>query len=296
MIQENLQINIGANTQDLQNGLNQATASVTNFSNTLNRSVKPTGDATNSLMNLNRIVQDAPYGFMGIANNLNPMLESFQRLQKEAGGSGAALKVMAEGLMGPAGIGVALAAVSFIFLKYGKEISEFFSNLSNDNKALNEYISSIHESEKAYVGAYEQVYKLSKGFEDYHNSLISKKDILKIYNSTLGETYGKTNSVAEAERVWAANSENFVKAATLRAAGMLEIDKAARASAKAFENQLKPAEEFTSIWEKLDLGGGTGGGASSANTSLDEKNASRDSRVRYDRFTDRARMPGLAEG
>jgi len=76
---------------------------------------KPTGDATQSLVNLSRVAQDAPYGFMGIANNLNPLLESFQRLSKETGSSTSALKSMASGLMGPAGIGLALGVVSSLF-------------------------------------------------------------------------------------------------------------------------------------------------------------------------------------
>ena len=37
--------------------------------------------ATNALTNLGRVVQDAPFGFIGIANNINPLLESLQRLQ-----------------------------------------------------------------------------------------------------------------------------------------------------------------------------------------------------------------------
>ena len=72
MATENLEIIIGANTQDLQNGLNQASQSVTNFGNAVKANTKPTADATNALGNLSRVAQDAPYGFMGIANNINP--------------------------------------------------------------------------------------------------------------------------------------------------------------------------------------------------------------------------------
>ena len=36
---------------------------------------KPMGDASQSLINFSRIAQDAPYGIMGIANKLNPMVE-----------------------------------------------------------------------------------------------------------------------------------------------------------------------------------------------------------------------------
>jgi len=135
MLQENLQINIGANTQDLQAGLNQATNSVNNFSASVQKAAKPTADATNTLGNLSRVAQDAPYGFMGIANNLNPLLESFQRLQKESGGAGNALKALASGLTGPAGIGLALGVVSSLIVKYGDEIGDMIVKTTDFEKA-----------------------------------------------------------------------------------------------------------------------------------------------------------------
>jgi hypothetical protein len=272
MIQENLQINIGANTQDLQQGLNQATGAVNEFSAALNRAGKPTADATQSLVNLSRIAQDAPYGFLGISNNLNPMLESFQRLQKESGSSSEALKAMVAGLTGPAGLGVALGVVSSLLVVYGKDIASFFSNLTSGKSAMDEYISSVVDSEKAYIKAYEEIYKLGKSFEDFHNGLMSKKELLQQYNSTLGDTYGKTNDVAEAEKIWASNSENFVKGAVLRAAALIEIEKAAKKSAEAFEASLKPKEQFTSA---LSFGGAGVGGASAINlqAQLDKQRA-----------------------
>ena len=149
MLQENLQINIGANTQDLQAGLNQATNSVNNFSAAVQKASKPTADATNTLGNLSRVAQDAPYGFMGIANNLNPLLESFQRLQKESGGAGNALKALAAGLTGPAGIGLALGVVSSLVVKYGDEIGDMIVQTTNFEKAQQKIRDTFFDNIKA---------------------------------------------------------------------------------------------------------------------------------------------------
>ena len=135
MATENLEINIGANTQDLQAGLNQASQSVTNFGTQLAKATKPTADATNALGNLSRVAQDAPYGFMGIANNLNPLLESFQRLSKETGSAGGALKAMVGGLTGPAGIGIALGVISSLVVAFGDDIMDLIGNTSELEKA-----------------------------------------------------------------------------------------------------------------------------------------------------------------
>jgi hypothetical protein len=252
---------------------------INNFSTAMQGASKPTGDATQSLVNLSRVAQDAPYGFMGIANNLNPLLESFQQLSKKSDGAGGALKAMVAGLTGPAGLGLALGVVSSLVVTFGDDISDFFSKLINGRSSLKEYSESLHDSQKAYVEAYMDMYKLKNAFEDFHNGLMSKEELLKKYNSTLGDTYGKTNNVAEAEKVWAANSENFIKAAVLRAAAMKEIEKAAQKSAEAFETKAKPKEEFTSAFA---FGGAGVGGASAINmqSQLDkQRKASQDEAV-----------------
>lgn len=105
---------------------------------------KGSNTAGNALTNLSRIAQDAPFGFIGIQNNLNPMLESFQRLKVESGSTGAALKQMAAGLIGPAGIGVALSVASALFITFGDRLlsaSKESIKLAEAQKALSETLS-----------------------------------------------------------------------------------------------------------------------------------------------------------
>jgi len=110
---------------------------------------RPMGDASLSLINFSRIAQDAPYGIMGIANNLNPMVESFQRLAKTEGGTKKALQAMAAGLIGPAGVGVAIGIVSSLAVTFSKEIAEFFkgptSELEEFRKKLKEVADDIYK-------------------------------------------------------------------------------------------------------------------------------------------------------
>ena len=102
---------------------------------------KPAGDATQSLINFSRIAQDAPFGMMGIANNLNPMVESFQRLSATEGGTKKALAAMAQGLVGPAGIGVAVGLLSALLSTYSKEIANFFKGATGE---LDDFIKKIN--------------------------------------------------------------------------------------------------------------------------------------------------------
>ena len=110
---------------------------------------RPMGDATQSLINFSRIAQDAPYGIIGVANNLNPMLESFQRLAKTEGGTKKALQAMSAGLIGPAGVGVALGIVSSLAVTFSKEIISLFkgptAELEEFRKKLKEVADDIYK-------------------------------------------------------------------------------------------------------------------------------------------------------
>ena len=118
---EGLQIRMGADVSRAIAGLKQVEtamqktvsnsktfeASVGKSGQALGKIVNPSYQATLALTNLGRVAQDAPFGFLGIANNLTPLLESFQRLKATTGTTGGALKALASSLTGAGGIGLA---------------------------------------------------------------------------------------------------------------------------------------------------------------------------------------------
>lgn len=120
------------------NGLIAKTqAQINSFSKTAASSftnvAQGSNSATQSLINLSRVAQDAPFGFIGIANNLNPLLESFQRLRVEAGSNKAALTALTSSLAGPAGLGLALGVVSSLLITFGGDL--FSSSKESDKLA-----------------------------------------------------------------------------------------------------------------------------------------------------------------
>jgi hypothetical protein len=157
MAQETLKITITADNKDAVSNINQTITATANLGNAMRQIPQSSGAATNALSNLSRVAQDAPYGFIGIANNLNPLLESFQRLQKETGGTSAALKAMAGGLMGPAGIGLALGAVSSLLVAFGPKIANFIKGVDAAKEAENKFAESL---DKAKASASESGIKL----------------------------------------------------------------------------------------------------------------------------------------
>lgn len=116
MAEQQIEIIITGNTDGLQKSTSKAT-------DALNNVKKASGSAQYALTNLSRVASDAPFGFIAIQNNLEPLIGSFGALQKETGSAGEALKALASSLAGPAGIAVGFSVVSALVTtaiqKYG---------------------------------------------------------------------------------------------------------------------------------------------------------------------------------
>jgi len=151
-----IKIKIETDQSNLESGYRKAEASTNQFVNKTNKSLSnlKTGsnEAGQALTNLGRVAQDAPYGLIGIANNLNPLLESFQRLKTTTGTAGGALKALAGSLVGGGGLGIALslitAAVSFASVGFGS----WTRGLKGSQAALDENAKSAKEAADAYKG------------------------------------------------------------------------------------------------------------------------------------------------
>ena len=146
MAQETLKLTITADTAEALANLNNFIKTSKGLKTEMQNFGNVSNSATYALSNLSRVAQDAPYGFIGIANNLNPLLESFQKLKVEAGSSSGALKAMAQGLIGPAGIGLALGAVSSIIVAFGPKIMDFINGTKKAAEVEDKFATSLRDA------------------------------------------------------------------------------------------------------------------------------------------------------
>jgi hypothetical protein len=144
-----LNIKLGADVNDAIRGLQQVEQQ---SSRTFQKVSQSSGAATQSLVNLSRVAQDAPYGFIGIANNLNPLVESFQRLKVETGTTGGAFKALGAALSGPAGIGLAVGIASSLLVKFGDSLF----GAGEASKKLAEQAKKVAEQQKAIADSIAQ--------------------------------------------------------------------------------------------------------------------------------------------
>lgn len=188
MADQNMNIVIGATvnqaTQGLDNvskGLAKTALAGAALDSKLQTASKSTNTAAFALTNLGRVAQDAPFGFIAIQNNLNPLLESFQRLKAEAGSSGAALKALGSSLIGPAGLGIALSVVSSFLVLYTqhqqqakKQTDDFVDAIAKSQASLNTEVTKISalvqvakdygESQQVRKNALDELQKLYPGY------------------------------------------------------------------------------------------------------------------------------------
>jgi cob(I)alamin adenosyltransferase len=185
------------------------------YGNALQKAGKPVGDASQALINFSRIAQDAPFGMMGIANNLNPMVESFQRLAATEGGTKKALAAMVSGLTGPAGIGVAIGLLSALLSTYSKEIGNFFKGAAGE---LEDFVKKINElNEELYKIAAKAEARQIKG--EALVSIVGSNADLKQRETALGELK-KLYSDSEAIKKLTIDSDNRSMIAALNNASI----------------------------------------------------------------------------
>jgi len=154
MAQETLKITITADNQQAVKNIQETVTATNTLGTAFQKLPNTSNQATYALSNLSRVAQDAPYGFIGIANNLNPLLESFQRLSKDAGSSGAALKQMAQGLMGPAGIGLALGVASSLLVTFGDKLFQSSAAQKAAAEKTKEHTDKLKEQKDALNQVY----------------------------------------------------------------------------------------------------------------------------------------------
>jgi len=135
-----IKIVIGADVSDLNRKLTQAGNITKDFAGKVQTG---SNQATVALTNLGRVAQDSAFGFVGIANNLNPLVESFQRLRAETGSGKAAFSALAASIAGPGGIGLTISALTAIISFSQIGFSAWTRGFKNSAKGLSDVAKEI---------------------------------------------------------------------------------------------------------------------------------------------------------
>ena len=196
---------------------------------------------------LSRVIQDLPYGFNGIANNLTQLVPA-------AGAAGLAFSALVAGLQ---------------FAQIG---------LANWTRGSKDSSDAIQAQTKSITDFNIKLYSVKDAFESARAGTLSKKEALEKYNETLGSSIGYAKSIAEAEDLMVKNTATVIKAMQLRTQANVYSARAAELNAKMVSGEMFDAN---SSWTESALNAtknyfrGLNAGqmiVENLNTSLDQQN------------------------
>ena len=249
---DGLVIRIGADVAPAVQGLQQVeqrmrstVAAGQSFGKGIDKSVQSlsklpgsSNQATQSLINLSRVAQDAPYGFIGIANNINPLLESFQRLKASTGTTGGAMQALKSALIGPAGVGLAVGVVSSLMVTFGDKLFSASASMSKMSKV-------VSEAKDEFVGAKKEIESLRINIDLAKQGILSKQQVIKQYNDSLGKAAGSVKTLEEAEASLIKNGDAYVQMTLQKAIANTAFAKQAEAEFSIAQNNIRVQTEYS---------------------------------------------------
>jgi uncharacterized radical SAM superfamily protein len=208
-----------------------------------------------ALQNLGRVAQDAPFGFIGIQNNLNPLLESFQQLKAQSGSSSAALKALGQSLIGPAGLGIAFSVVSAAILfyqQYQQRANKSTKEAVDANKELADSIKSISGVQaEGRANASKDLSQLQSLYNATQNVNIPAKERLKIADDLI-KRYPKYLEGLTAEEILAGKAASAYNSLTNAILAKGYAQAAEENRQKLINQQLNAKVELTKEQAALD--------------------------------------------
>jgi len=262
--QESANIKLGLDTASLKTQISDATTKLNGLKSSVNNSAsafqshsKATANGGNTLMQFSRIAQDAPFGLIGIGNNLTATAESFANLSKSAGGTGNALKSVASSLMGTGGILLALSLVTSgltYMSQKGITVGDVFAKLTGD---FDEYADALKKanlaaySDEGVVKAVADVNQLRTEVQLAKDGFIDKTKVIEHYNETMGKTTGIVKTLDGVEQQLVKNGEAFIKMQLYKATATLAQAEAAKELLNREKISKQSIDEHTGALEYL---------------------------------------------
>lgn len=145
--------------------------------------------------NLALVVQDLPYGFRGIQNNLPALAGSLAAFT------------------GPAYLAFSALVAA---------VTIFDQSLQKANKTASESMSKFYDVNV-------EIRSMASIFQSVREGTLSARDATRMYNEKLGDLFGTAKNVYEAERLYVSKTEGYVKAQYFRAKADIEYEKAKEA-------------------------------------------------------------------
>lgn len=176
MADKKINISFSVIGEEAAQKLRDVSTGIESVKNNAQKTTPTIKDNNLQLMNMSRIVQDLPFGFMGIGNNITFMAEQMTRAKTEGISFTTQLKGMLSSLTGVGGLMFAISAVTSLITYFSMQSR----GAAESTKSLSEELKDLwSEAFKAEV----QFDKLAKDLEKF--TVAELNESLKIVNEQL---------------------------------------------------------------------------------------------------------------
>lgn len=223
-------------------------------------------NTASALAGVNNIIRDAPFGIIGVSNNITQLTDAYAVLVRQTGSAGAATKALLGSLTGPAGIAIGISLVTTLLTalvqKYGSlgaAINALTGELTTEEKAIATLTSTLEKGAHQYESAVQNVDQLRNHIQLAKDGFIDKDKVVKEYNETIGLTTGKVKSLDEAEQALVKNADAYLKFMFLKTKATAAYQLASEEAKKAVVEQAKTDKEsvdyiFSGALQSSDTG------------------------------------------
>jgi len=243
---------INAQIKDAKNSLSTLRDSVGKTGTAIGgQFTKQTANGSNALMQFSRIAQDAPYGIIGIGNNITATAESFSYLKQQTGSTGGALKALASSLMGTGGIllGVSLLTTGLTLLSQsglsvGDIIDKMTGKFDDFGQSLTKIsVESAKNSGQEIAGLKALISVAQDDNESRQERLIAVKELQSQFPAYFGNLSNEKILTGNLTTV----TKELAKAIIARAEASAISDKIGELASKKLELQIKKEKEILNL-------------------------------------------------
>ncbi len=165
-------LNQAESIRKVENELNRLNPSANTFNNTLSRIEGQTVKANSQLTAMGRIIQDAPYGFNAISNNISNTIEQMGYLYTTTGSVSGAFSALASTLFSPVGLLIGLSALPGIIQLVSGLFDEAKSKTDEYKESLDKLLEVGDKRDKLFITT---------------EQARASKELLENQNKTLGK-------------------------------------------------------------------------------------------------------------
>lgn len=160
MADKKVQITFNVNAGDATQKLTQISTGLENVTQKTQKTGGAFGNTNITLLSFNRIIQDAPFGIMGVSNNITFLAEQMTYAKQQGVGFVAQIKNMGTAMLGTGGLMFAISAVTSLITYFSMQSR----GAAESTKSLSEELKDMwSEAFKADV----QFEKLAKDLEKF---------------------------------------------------------------------------------------------------------------------------------